>query len=260
MVEYPAPLRCTHVDDDGTVSLAVSGELTVAGAWSLTGSITNALAELPAGVVVDLAAVVVPPGAPPAAVVSAVAGPATEVAGGGSAVDSDHSRVPVMFVCPPGPLAEHLVTELPGRVFPTVPAARVSLAAIGSRYRRATRLAGTADAPARGRQFVARICREWRLADLIPAAQMIVSELCSNAVRHVGDGLRVVVARTDGFLHIMVRDLDGRPLVRPGHPAADQPDGRGLWLVETFAAAWGVDRTCDGKAVWATLRIAHPTW
>jgi hypothetical protein len=35
--------------------------------------------------------------------------------------------------------------------------------------------------------------------------------------------------------------------------AADDENGRGLFLVETLSKDWGVDRKADGKVVWCLI-------
>ncbi len=94
-------------------------------------------------------------------------------------------------------------------------------------------------------------------------AQLLVSELFTNAVRHTASekvscelwlvGLRLCLEVTDqgGGPH---------PLQRPpGDPVdADGESGRGLLLVSVLADDWGIRRSLDGgpgsgHAVWAEL-------
>ncbi|MFI5475831.1 ATP-binding protein [Streptomyces cacaoi] len=99
----------------------------------------------------------------------------------------------------------------------------------------------------------------WRLSgELCADAVLLVSELATNAVRHtLGTrflcGIGLV---TDGRLRLEVHDHDrtGRGLPRRD-PGPDDEGGRGLFLVEQLAEAWGVDRSrlTGGNAVWATM-------
>ena len=41
-----------------------------------------------------------------------------------------------------------------------------------------------------------------------------------------------------------------------GPPSAGDADGRGVWLVDRDATAWGVEARDRGKAVWFELRGA----
>ncbi|GAA0222431.1 ATP-binding protein [Cryptosporangium japonicum] len=85
---------------------------------------------------------------------------------------------------------------------------------------------------------------------------MLISEVVSNAVEHVGgeasfeltlvhsgDWLRVGL--TDGSsIPPMVRELDRRAV-----------RGRGMQLVAAIADRWGVEQHHGGKTVWFTIRL-----
>jgi hypothetical protein len=96
--------------------------------------------------------------------------------------------------------------------------------------------------------------RRWGLTDLLPAGQLIISELCANVVVHAGTPLTVVLIRSQTALHIVVRDRVGTPPTL-GPPATDptRVSGRGLHLVQQLSAGWGCCPTAEGKAVWAML-------
>lgn len=117
-----------------------------------------------------------------------------------------------------------------------------------------TWLPASPDAPSSGRELVARACTAWRQEPLIDDAELVITELVSNAVRHAGGELEITAALRDRFLHLSVRDGS------PDSPRLTLPDpdtgagGRGLILVDSVAAAWGAIRTPAGKVVWATLR------
>ena len=84
-------------------------------------------------------------------------------------------------------------------------------------------------------------------------AQLVVTELASNAVVHARSPFSVA-ARAEPFgVRISVHDASPvTPTVREHDPLA--LSGRGLRLVAAIAADWGVDTTPDGKVVWAELR------
>ena len=119
-------------------------------------------------------------------------------------------------------------------------------------------------APRRIRTWLAAVCRRWVVPDICPDAELVVSELVTNAVTHGGTGGTVEVALRDGFLHIRVRD-DGSSMpeatadMPTGAPGEALPHGRGLALVRLLSSAWGflVDSRGTGKVVWAALRW-HP--
>jgi len=92
-------------------------------------------------------------------------------------------------------------------------------------------------------------------------ALLLVSELVTNAVRHSDSGrlpdgrVAVAVANYDGTLHIDVVDAGST-----GHQprlctdvGLDSGGGRGLWLVQELASAWGWQETSTGRVVWFQL-------
>lgn len=102
------------------------------------------------------------------------------------------------------------------------------------------------------RRFVDHVLAVWRCPDLRDTAQLLVSELVTNSVRHAGTPVRLTVRRADGGLRVEVADgSKGRP--RPHLPDAGAEAGRGLFLLDQLARAWGVRDERGGKAVWFEL-------
>jgi hypothetical protein len=110
------------------------------------------------------------------------------------------------------------------------------------------------------RKLVADACRSWALPQLLGAAQLVVSELVTNAVEHARTELLVTVARRGCGLYLAVRDgnRDQPPLVALTSAGAEGIDdhGRGLRIVQQVASAWGAVPTHDGagKVVWASVQ------
>ncbi|GHG13598.1 ATP-binding protein [Streptomyces filamentosus] len=106
------------------------------------------------------------------------------------------------------------------------------------------------------RRLVAAVLDRWELPELTERAELIVSELVTNAVLHArtgGASVRVVVTRVHGDrVQVAVTDLDQRPptLVEAG---PDEERGRGLALVAAVSESWGCERRAWGKRVWAEL-------
>ncbi|GAA1948049.1 ATP-binding protein [Kitasatospora viridis] len=96
------------------------------------------------------------------------------------------------------------------------------------------------------------------------AAELVVSELVANAVQHgrpdggqFGELILLRLERRAERLLIEVHDANAAaPTVRSADPQDES--GRGLWLVEQLALAWGFGRRDGiGKRVWATVGPAH---
>jgi anti-sigma regulatory factor (Ser/Thr protein kinase) len=85
-------------------------------------------------------------------------------------------------------------------------------------------------------------------------AQLLVSELVTNSVRHAAVGgratLRVVAYLTDGILRLEVEDPGTAGVIAPREPTLD--GGYGLHLVDRLAHRWGVERE-DRTRVWVDL-------
>jgi anti-sigma regulatory factor (Ser/Thr protein kinase) len=111
---------------------------------------------------------------------------------------------------------------------------------------------------AEARRMVLDRLRIWGVAeDSCGDAELLVSELFTNAVRHtdsekVGCELWMIGVR----LRLEVTDEGGRRLLpRPRQADEDGEGGRGLLLVSVLADEWGVrpDEHDQGHAVWAEL-------
>jgi anti-sigma regulatory factor (Ser/Thr protein kinase) len=87
-------------------------------------------------------------------------------------------------------------------------------------------------------------------------AQLLVSELVTNAIRHAGlgddDQITIVLEADAGALRIEVRDPGpGFDVVEPT-PDPARPSGWGLYLVRELSDRWGVERN-DETLVWFEL-------
>jgi CheY-like chemotaxis protein len=106
----------------------------------------------------------------------------------------------------------------------------------------------------RARQFLVSHCRRWGCEDILEDAQLVVSELVTNALLH-GRGLcELAIAFRSGWLRVEVRDRGtGGPEVQAANERSEH--GRGLLLVSAMTDAWGVEPLpAGGKVVWAELR------
>lgn len=113
----------------------------------------------------------------------------------------------------------------------------------------------------RARALVRAALDERGHTDLADAAELLVSELVTNAQTH-GDGVaQVTTSYLPGPRQLLVEvtghSATGRPRVCPKDLMRE--NGRGLLLVHHLADAWGT-RTCPnggGLQVWFRLRLPH---
>ncbi|ETK35945.1 ATP-binding protein [Microbispora sp. ATCC PTA-5024] len=118
-------------------------------------------------------------------------------------------------------------------------------------------LHGRTTSAAVARDFTDKTLRGWGLPHLVPDAQVVVSELVTNALRHApGDGappIRLQLVNDRFHLGCGVSDASERvPAVSSWSDLSES--GRGLHLVDALSAAWGWMLTRGGgKVVWALL-------
>ena len=114
-------------------------------------------------------------------------------------------------------------------------------------------LAAAPESPAIARHFVAGCLRRWGFAQRVDDAELLTSELVTNAVRHAGAPVVVRVGQeADGVIVAVQDPAPALPTPRPAGP--EDVSGRGLAIVAAMAADWGVDPVPDdGKAVWFRL-------
>lgn len=115
-------------------------------------------------------------------------------------------------------------------------------------------LPATAHAVKSARDVVGAVLAGWHLADLSDDAQLIVSELVTNVLRHAPGPESYeldFVRRANG---VQVGLADGSS-VRPVVAELDhtRTTGRGMRVVEHLASTWGVDEYAGGKRVWVVL-------
>ena len=121
----------------------------------------------------------------------------------------------------------------------------------------AWRLPGEPRQVAECRRLVRDTLRAWELGALTETAELLVSELVTNAIQHAGGEIRLRLQR----------DPDGGPLLcevcdhtrtppELQEQSATAERGRGILLVDELSRKWGYRRTATGKIVWFTLDAA----
>jgi anti-sigma regulatory factor (Ser/Thr protein kinase) len=129
-------------------------------------------------------------------------------------------------------------------------------------------LAALPSAVSCARGHVRTVAREWGLADLADIAELLASEISTNAVQAsqrlsaradlaivpvirlwiTSDGVALVIHVWDGNDELPVRKDAG----------FDAEGGRGLMLVDSLAKEWGTYQKANGKVVWAMITSADP--
>ena len=118
-------------------------------------------------------------------------------------------------------------------------------------------------AAAAARRATATQLDRWELDELRPDAELLVSELVTNAVLHSRGDVSLTLAVADGMLEVGVTDPGPRlPPKRglaggaPGPPWTAE-GGRGLRLVDRLSVEWGVVTLTRGKQVWFRLEVGN---
>lgn len=104
------------------------------------------------------------------------------------------------------------------------------------------------------RAFTTSVLGTWELSHVSDTAELLVSELITNVVKHAGGVATLSVSVRDALV-IQVWDVSAAPPVRRA-PADDDIGGRGLELVDLLAKEWGCDiLTAGGKITWFALDV-----
>src|SRR5690349_9499960 len=119
-------------------------------------------------------------------------------------------------------------------------------------------LAPEEGSPAGARRIVRNAVLEAGVEHILDEALLLTTEIVNRAPIHGGTevGLDVIV---DGkTLKVQVSDRgDGRVLFGDA-PSEEREGGRGIYLVDALASAWGTRHSADGKMVWFELGTTEP--
>jgi anti-sigma regulatory factor (Ser/Thr protein kinase) len=120
-------------------------------------------------------------------------------------------------------------------------------------------LAPDALAPSRARELLARVLADRVGSEWFDRAQLALSEVVTNAVRHGGIGgpgpLQLLIERTDGLVTVSVRQpgpVPQRPSI-VNMPGPWSTSGYGIRILDAIADRWGV--RLDPPSVWFELRL-----
>ncbi|MFD5078376.1 ATP-binding protein [Streptomyces sp. NPDC058371] len=97
---------------------------------------------------------------------------------------------------------------------------------------------------------------QWGISAASDEAELLVTELATNVVKHVGEGVSatLILERRSERLRVEVHDKSRRlPSLRGA--VCDEECGRGLHLIAALAVDWGTVLTGAGKAVWCEISL-----
>ena len=127
-----------------------------------------------------------------------------------------------------------------------------------ARWRASRTFARSASSVATVRAWLREVLRRKVGSEVLDTAELLISELATNAVLY-GAGEQIMVRLTvDGELEASVHDQDVTRSPRLGDPAPGDARGRGLVLVHGLATSWGTRVAGSGKWVWFRLPVQAP--
>jgi anti-sigma regulatory factor (Ser/Thr protein kinase) len=155
------------------------------------------------------------------------------------------------------------VVHLRGHELPGVSADRTGGSCLASGY--AIELGAFPSAVPCARGHVRTVVREWGLGASADTAELLASELTTNAIQasqRLGARADLAIVPVVRFwllsdlVSLVIRVWDGNDQM-PVRRDADlgQEGGRGLMLVESLAAERGASREANGKVVWALINL-----
>jgi hypothetical protein len=107
------------------------------------------------------------------------------------------------------------------------------------------------------RAFVATAVKAWGLADLVERAELLTSEVVTNAVVNTHGPVQLVVQAQSSSVVVEVRDSAAQAdIVIEGEEVAEADHGRGMMLVDALSNRWGWWKVDGEKVVWFALVAA----
>ncbi|MFF7648926.1 SpoIIE family protein phosphatase [Streptomyces sp. NPDC007983] len=161
----------------------------------------------------------------------------------------------------PGRSPDEICTEVLDAMLPTQPADDIALIAARTRVLGPGRVVSS-DVPsdpaavAGVRAGALRQLEEWGLEEVAFTAELVLSELITNAIRHATGPIRLQLVRDRGLICEVSDTSSTSPHLR--YATTTDEGGRGLFLVAQFAERWGTRYTAGGKVIWAELALPEP--
>lgn len=100
--------------------------------------------------------------------------------------------------------------------------------------------------PGQARAFVRDLLTRWRIdGDVREDAELLITELVTNAIIHAHSEVTVKVRRDEDVIRFSVFDR-GPGEIRLRRPAPEEVTGRGLHFLDQIASEWKVAANPDG--------------
>ena len=223
--------------------LRLQGTLTAGNAGSVRDAALTALVDEPTSMIIDLTGV------------SVSDPPVLQFLPGVAAQAADWPGTAVL-VCASPTVADALerLNSDGLTVYPSFSTALAVAAAEPVPLRVHERLEPTVHAPRAARELAAEACATWNLPRAVVPAEIIASELVTNAVRHAGTVVDLRITRREQELRVSVQDRNPQP-ARLQTPSESDDHGRGLLIVDSVAQRWGCEPVIGGKVVWAAVPV-----
>ncbi|MFI1168700.1 SpoIIE family protein phosphatase [Streptomyces sp. NPDC020801] len=93
----------------------------------------------------------------------------------------------------------------------------------------------------------------WRLPEVAFTAELVISELVTNAIRYGQPPIRLRLIRDTALICEVTDCSNSAPHLRRARSFDE--GGRGLLLVAQFAERWGTRHHAEGKTIWAEITI-----
>ncbi|RSS50033.1 GAF domain-containing protein [Streptomyces sp. WAC07061] len=156
----------------------------------------------------------------------------------------------------PGRSPEQACADVLSAMLVPVPSDDIALLVADTRRLEPDRIAEweVPDDPAavsRVRREAAAQLRDWGLEEASFTAELILSELITNAIRYGNEPIRVRLLRDRSLICEVADGSSTSPHLR--YAATTDEGGRGLFLVAQYAERWGTRYTERGKVIWAEL-------
>ncbi|MET9778512.1 ATP-binding protein [Streptomyces sp. NPDC006367] len=97
---------------------------------------------------------------------------------------------------------------------------------------------------------------QWGVPGATEEAGLVVTELVTNVIKHVGEGVSatLILERSGERLRVEVHDKS-RSLPSVAETGCDDECGRGLHLLAALSVDWGAALTAVGKSVWCEIAL-----